>query len=300
MGAAHLEDSTPSEALGRPSSMSSLPGELGRARARACSHMRESLAADGCPCPSTATGRSPRRGAPTSPGTPLTPRRASARSPTSHARSRSATTGAAPAYHERHSGGTADAGAFADLVSEAGLPGADCLAVADKGFASEGDFALLGELGLSYVVPPGRGNRFPGGRIPSGPAGRYDALAHDGRGAGCVTLPQEGLDVHAYPDTEPCHHGLSDARARRGGQRRQGGEARGGGETQAGGLGQARRRAARGPGARRRVAGPRRPPRDGHRRHTRRPVFWFNKNCAEIALIFEQRTHRFLRSIRIA
>ena len=29
-------------------------------------------------------------------------------------------------------------------------------------------------------------------------------------------------------------------------------------------------------------------------------VFWFNKNCAEIALIFEQRTHRFLRSIRIA
>ena len=29
-------------------------------------------------------------------------------------------------------------------------------------------------------------------------------------------------------------------------------------------------------------------------------LFWFNKNCAEIALIFEQRTHRFLRSIRIA
>ena len=31
-----------------------------------------------------------------------------------------------------------------------------------------------------------------------------------------------------------------------------------------------------------------------------RDLFWFNKNCAEIALIFEQRTHRFLRSIRIA
>ena len=29
-------------------------------------------------------------------------------------------------------------------------------------------------------------------------------------------------------------------------------------------------------------------------------MFCFNKNCAEIALIFEQRTHRFLRSIRIA
>ena len=37
----------------------------------------------------------------------------------------------------------------------------------------------------------------------------------------------------------------------------------------------------------------------GRERHAFR-VFWFNKNCAEIALIFEQRTHRFLRSIRIA
>ena len=76
--------------------------------------------------------------------------------------------GAAPAYHERHSGGTADAGAFADLLSEAGLPGADCL-VADEGFASEGDFALLGELGLSCVVPPGRGNGFRGAGSRRGP-----------------------------------------------------------------------------------------------------------------------------------
>ena len=122
--------------------------------------------------------------------------------------------GAAPAYYKRYSGGTADAGAFADLVSEAGLLGADCLAVADEGLASEGDLALLGELGLSCVVPPGRGNGFPGGGIPSGPAGRCDALAHDGRGAGRVTLPQEGLDVHVYLDTEPCHHEFSDACAR--------------------------------------------------------------------------------------
>ena len=77
--------------------------------------------------------------------------------------------GAAPAYHERRSGGTADAGAFADLVSEAGLPGADCLAVADEGFASEGDLALLGELGLSCVVPPGRGNGFRGAGSRRGP-----------------------------------------------------------------------------------------------------------------------------------
>ena len=77
--------------------------------------------------------------------------------------------GAAPAYHERRSGGTADAGAFADIVSEAGLPGADCLAVADEGFASEGDLALLGELGLSCVVPPGRGNGFRGAGSRRGP-----------------------------------------------------------------------------------------------------------------------------------
>ena len=49
--AAHLEDGALSEALGRPSpapaSVPSLPGEPGRARARVCSYMRESLAADG-------------------------------------------------------------------------------------------------------------------------------------------------------------------------------------------------------------------------------------------------------------
>lgn len=54
-------------------------------------------------------------------------------------------------------------------------------------------------------------------------------------------------------------------RARRGGQRRQGSR----GEARVEGLGQTRRRAARGLGARRRVAGPRRPARDG-RRHTHR------------------------------
>ena len=29
-----------------------------------------------------------------------------------------------------------------------------------------------------------------------------------------MTLPQEGLDVHVYLDTEPCHHEFSDACAR--------------------------------------------------------------------------------------
>ena len=92
--------------------------------------------------------------------------------------------------------------------------GPHSLAVADKGFASEGDFALLSELGLSYVVPLRRGNRFSRGRIPSGPAGWDDAFTHDGRGVSCVTLPQEGFNVHVYLDTEPCHHEFSDACAR--------------------------------------------------------------------------------------
>ena len=91
-GAAHLEDSALAEAPVRPSltpsSVSSLPGDLGRNRSATCSHVRESLAADGCPCSSTATGHPPPREAPTSPGTPLTPRRASARNSTSYTRSR--------------------------------------------------------------------------------------------------------------------------------------------------------------------------------------------------------------------
>ena len=216
--AAHLEDSALSEALGRPSltpaSVSSLLRELGRARARVCSYMRESLAADG-----RFLLFDGHRILSASRGSDL-----AELGYDSKARFRPqlnliyafsvGNDGAAPAYYKRYSGGTADVTAFADLVSEAGLLGADCLAVADKGFASEGDFALLGELCLSYVVPLRRGNRFSRGRIPSGPAGWDDAFTYNGRGVSCVTLPQEGFNVHVYLDTELYHHEFSDACAR--------------------------------------------------------------------------------------
>lgn len=56
--------------------------------------------------------------------------------------------GAVPAYYKRYSGGTADVSAFSDLVAEAGIAASGCLAVADKGFSSEADFALLSEMGV--------------------------------------------------------------------------------------------------------------------------------------------------------
>ena len=216
--AAHLEDSALAEALGRPSltpaSVSSLLRDLGRNRSATCSYMRESLAADG-----RFLLFDGHRILSASRGSDL-----AGHAFDSKARFRPQLNliyafsvggdGAMPAYYKRYSGGTADVTAFADLVSEAGLSGADCLAVADKGFASEGDFALLTELGLPYVVPLRRGHRFTRGRIPSGPAGWDDAFVYNGRGISCMTLPQEGLDIHACLDTEPCHHEFSDACAR--------------------------------------------------------------------------------------
>lgn len=170
---ARLEDSALSEALGRPSpapaSVSSLPGELGRARARVCSYMRESLAADGGLLPIdghrilSAPGGSDLAELGYDSKARFRPQ------PDLTCAFSAGNDGAAPAYYKRYSGGTADVTAFADLVSEAGLLGADCLAVADEGFASEEDFALLGELGLSCVVPPGRGDGFRGAGSRWGP-----------------------------------------------------------------------------------------------------------------------------------
>ena len=48
------------------------------------------------------------------------------------------------------------------------------------------------------------------------------------------------------------------------------------------------------------AAGPSPPATEGSPRSCATTLFWFNKNCAEIALIFGQRTHRFPCGIRIA
>ena len=92
--------------------------------------------------------------------------------------------------------------------------GEDCVAITDKGFSSEEDFAKLLELGLDYVSPLKRNNRFAKGKIPEGPSGWEEAFTYNGRGICCMTLPQDGFVVHVYLDTEPCYREFSDATAR--------------------------------------------------------------------------------------
>ena len=216
--AAHLEDSALYEALGRPSlspaSISALLRGLGRDRATVCDYMRESLSED-----SRLLLFDGHRILSASRGSDL-----AELGYDSKMRFRPQLNlvyafsvgegGGEPAYYKRYSGGTTDVTAFADLLAEAGAWGADCLAVGDKGFASEDDFALLSDLGIPYVVPLKRGNRFVAGKVPAGPAGWDDAFTYNGRAVMCLTLPQEGFDVHLFLDTELFHHEMSDATAR--------------------------------------------------------------------------------------
>lgn len=122
--------------------------------------------------------------------------------------------GAAPAYYKRYPGGTTDVAAFADLLAEPGIDASGCVAVADRGFASEGDFALPADMGLHYVMPLKRGDRLSRGRIPEGPGGRDNAFACNGRGISRMTIEEEGFNVHVYLDTKLYHHEFSDACAR--------------------------------------------------------------------------------------
>ena len=74
-------------------------------------------------------------------------------------------------------------------LTESGADASGCLAVADKGSASEEDCALLTDMGLRYVAPLKRVNRFSKGRVPSGPSGWGEAFTYNWRAIMCMTLP---------------------------------------------------------------------------------------------------------------
>ena len=216
--AAHLADSALSRALGHPSltpaATSSLLRRVGRNRATCCAYMREDIAANtrfllfdghrilsasrGCDLAELGYDSKTRY-------KPQLNLIYAFSMGEAHAE---------PAYYKRYSGGTTDVSAYPDLLGEAMMWGKDCIAVTDKGFSSEEDFAKLCELGLGYVSPLKRGNRFAKGKIPAGPSGWDDAFTYNGRGICCMTLPQEGFVVHVYLDTELYFREFSDATAR--------------------------------------------------------------------------------------
>lgn len=121
---------------------------------------------------------------------------------------------AAPAYYKQYLGSTPDCSAMPDLLAESGAPAAGCTAVADKGHASEADFAALAAAGLRYVVPLRRGNRFTKGRVPASPAGYSGAFTHLGRAVQFETFPQDGFDVHLFFDADLFADEMADLTAR--------------------------------------------------------------------------------------
>ena len=216
--AAHLADSALSRAIGSPSlapaRVSSLLKSIGRDRASCCAYMRESVAhgsrfllfdghrlltaSRGCDLAELGYDSKVRH-------RPQVNLIYAFSMGEEHAE---------PVYYKRYSGGTTDVGAYPDVLEEAGMWGEDCIAVTDKGFSSEDDFAKLVALGLGYVSPPERNNRFAKDRIPEGPSGWEQAFTYNGRGICCMTLPQDGFVVHVYLDTELYYREFSDATAR--------------------------------------------------------------------------------------
>lgn len=65
-----------------------------------------------------------------------------------------------PVYYKQYLGSTLDVSAFSDILKESTAYADRCTVIADKGFASDGDFTLLEECGSNYVIPLKRGEPF--------------------------------------------------------------------------------------------------------------------------------------------
>ena len=100
-----------------------------------------------------------------------------------------------PAYYKQYAGSTPDVTAFGDLLKDCNLSAEEVIAVTDKGFASEDDFALLVESGLNYVIPLKRNNTFVKGKIPATPADYQYAFRYANR-----TIFYSEIDVDAEND----------------------------------------------------------------------------------------------------
>ncbi len=71
-----------------------------------------------------------------------------------------------PLYYKQYIGSTHDVRAFADILKEVGIKSNHYTIIADKGFGSDEDFALLEHYKLNYLIPLKRGNRYVKDRIP--------------------------------------------------------------------------------------------------------------------------------------
>ena len=108
----------------------------------------------------------------------------------------------APVYYKQFNGSTPDVKAFPDLLKEMAISNKGATIVADKGFGSEEDFSLIEDVGLGYVIPLRRGNRFVKDGLPAAPSGYDDGFVYHGRAIQYKEYPQEGFNVFLYFDTQ--------------------------------------------------------------------------------------------------
>lgn len=119
-----------------------------------------------------------------------------------------------PAYYKQYIGSTPDISAFPDILRETGALEGNCTVIADKGFAAEAGFELLGEYGMKYVMPLKRGNRFVKGRVPASPTDYDGVFIYHGRSIHSVSFCEDDSAIHLFLDLSLLSEECADAVAR--------------------------------------------------------------------------------------
>ena len=115
-----------------------------------------------------------------------------------------------PVYYKQFVGSTPDVSAFSDILKESGIAHNTCTIVADKGFASENDFALLDERELQYIIPIRRGNEYTKALLPINHTSFEEVFTYNGRAIQAHKIEENGFNVFVYYDAILYANELSD------------------------------------------------------------------------------------------
>ena len=119
-----------------------------------------------------------------------------------------------PYYYKQFSGDVPDITAFSGLVEEAGKSKDNVTLLADKGFGSEDNFALIDESGFKYIIPIKRTNDDSKDNIPDNFTAYDDSFTFHGRAVLHKQVQKDGYAVHIYMDTVLFANEISDFTSR--------------------------------------------------------------------------------------
>lgn len=119
-----------------------------------------------------------------------------------------------PMYYKQYIGSTPDVSAFSDILQEVGIQNNHYTVIADKGFGSDEDFALLDRYKLNYLIPLKRGNRYIKDRLPSSQNDYEAVFTYHGRAIQCKRFDEDDCVIHLYYDAQLYADELSDASSR--------------------------------------------------------------------------------------